>query len=202
MCLMVNPMRNNWHEMPEFIRFANKHNINIWFNTIHRPVEWAIWPLPQPELCKIYEQLSAVQFLKEDRTGSISSYNLAIYKNLVEVQIKNWLLEAPDHEVKQVAEVAAVTETEAKELFEKKMTAFVYAEFNEGEEQKKYRLQNLFLKTAHIAALLNERNGTVDFYKLVLPSPAGIFYNELEKRSVNSLAEDFEHRFIQQTTLS
>src|SRR5690606_3963140 len=49
MCVMVNPMRNNWHEMPEFIRFANKNNVNIWFNTIHRPIEWAIWSLP-PEV--------------------------------------------------------------------------------------------------------------------------------------------------------
>ncbi len=198
MCLMVNPMRNNWHEMPEFIRFVNKHNINIWFNTIHRPIEWAIWSLPRHELSKIYEQLSTVQFTKEDKQGSLASYNMNIYKNLVHVQIMNWLNEATESEKKMVVEISATTELEAKELFEKKMTDFVYTKFNEGEEQKKYRLQNLFLKVNHLTVLLSERNGPIDFYKSVLPSPADVFYQQLETRSLNSLAEDFENRFVQQ----
>ncbi len=178
MCLMVNPMRNNWHEMPEFIRFVNKHNINIWFNTIHRPVEWAIWSLPKNELKKIFEQLNAVQFSKEDRGGSLSTYNLTIYKNLVRVQIKNWLGEATDREVTVVNDVSVVTEAEAKELFERKMTEFVFTKFHEGEEQKKFKLQNLLQKVVQLSDELVERNGEIDFYKVLLQAPADIFYHE------------------------
>lgn len=199
MCLMVNPMRNNWHEMPEFIRFVNKHNINIWFNTIHRPVEWAIWSLPKNKLKKIVEELNAVQFSKQDRGGSLSFYNLAIYKNLVGVQFKNWLSEATDREVTVSNDVSVVSEIEAKELFEKKMTEFIYTKFNEGEEQKKFRIQNLFQRVTQLSALLYERNGSIDFYKILLQAPADIFYQELETRSINSLAEDFENRFVRQT---
>src|SRR5690606_2392207 len=72
LCIMVNPMRNNWHEMPEFIRFVNKHNVNVWFNTIHRPVEWSIWALPSTELERIYKQLSEVTFNKEERNKSLA----------------------------------------------------------------------------------------------------------------------------------
>ena len=200
MCLMVNPMRNNWHEMPEFIRFVNKHNINIWFNTIHRPVEWSIWALPHHELLKVHEQLNAVQFLREDKGGSLSTYNIGIYKNLVGVQIKNWVNEAVGRESLANEKDFTVTETEAKELFEKKMTDFIYSKFNEGEEQKKFRLKNLFEKINQLALLLQERNGAVEFYKTVLQSPPDIFYQQFETRSINSLAEDFENRFVQHTT--
>ena len=200
MCLMVNPMRNNWHEMPEFIRFVNKHNINIWFNTIHRPVEWSIWALPHTELLKVHEQLNAVQFLREDKSGSLSTYNIGIYKNLVGVQIKNWVNEAVGRESLANEKDFTVTETEAKELFEKKMTDFIYSKFNEGEEQKKFRLKNLFEKMNQLALLLQERNGAVEFYKTVLQSPPDIFYEQFETRSINSLAEDFENRFVQHTT--
>ena len=85
MCLMVNPMRNNWHEMPDFVRFVNKNDINIWFNTIHRPVEWSIWALPVPDLKRIHETLSEAIFEKNDRQGSLSSYNISIYDNLFSV---------------------------------------------------------------------------------------------------------------------
>jgi molybdenum cofactor biosynthesis enzyme MoaA len=101
MCLMVNPMRNNWHEMPNFIRFVNKHNINIWFNTIHRPEEWSIWALPSETLEKIHTELSQVLFTKEERTGSLSAYNTGIYNNLVNVQIKNWWKEAGEREIRE-----------------------------------------------------------------------------------------------------
>ena len=201
MCLMVNPMRNNWHEMPEFIRFVNKHNINIWFNTIHRPVEWSIWALPHTELLKVHEQLNAVQFLREDKGGSLSTYNIGIYKNLVGVQIKNWVNEAVGRESLANEKDFTVTETEAKELFEKKMTDFIYSKLNEGEEQKKFRLKNLFEKINQLALLLQERNGAVEFYKTVLQSPPDIFYQQFETRSINSLAEDFENRFVQHSTL-
>lgn len=198
MCLMVNPMRNNWFEMPEFIRFVNKHQINIWFNTIHRPVEWSIWALPYAELEKIHSQLSHVEFTKEEKSGPLSAYSIAIYKNLVSVQIKNWVSEAKEREARIVVPGNVITEAEAKELFGKKITDFIYSKFNEGEEQKKYRLQQLFAKVEQMSEVLKERNGDNEFFKTLSEAPPDIILQQFENHSINSLVESFENRFQQQ----
>ena len=198
MCLMVNPMRNNWFEMPEFIRFVNKHQINIWFNTIHRPVEWSIWALPHAELEKIHAQLSTVEFTKEEKSGGLSAYSIGIYKNLVNVQIKNWVSEAKEREKRVAHTGPAISEADAKVLFEKKITDHIYSKFNEGEEQKKYRLQQLFAKVEQMSKLLQERNGDNEFFKTLSEAPPDIIYQQFETHSVNSLIESFENRLQQQ----
>jgi MoaA/NifB/PqqE/SkfB family radical SAM enzyme len=200
MCLMVNPMRNNWHEMPEFIRFVNKHNINIWFNTIHRPEEWSIWALPYEELKHVYNTLHDTVFSKEEKKNSLSSYNLAIYNNLVNVQIKNWVSEAGERTTRATILTKELTETDAKELMEKKFTDFIYSKFNEGEEQKKYRLQLLFEKLNRVVTILNEQHPQIEFYKTIGDVPADIFYKQLEEQPVPQLVEDFEKQFVTMQT--
>lgn len=198
LCLMVNPMRNNWHEMPEFIRFVNKHNCNIWFNTIHRPKEWSIWALPQNELGNVYQTLRSVKFTKEETSNSLSAYNLGIYNNLVNVQIKNWVREANERESQQEVKTELLDEQTAKEILEKNLTEFIYAGFNEGEEQKKHRLQLIFKKLEQINSQLKERNGEVNFYKSIFQTPADVLYTTLDNKSVNTLVEDFELHLLQQ----
>jgi len=198
MCLMVNPMRNNWHEMPEFIRFVNRQDINIWFNTIHRPVEWAIWSLPADELKHIYHTLASVSFEKP-QTG-IAAYNLGIYKNLVEVQIKNWWREAQEREAVKQLQASKLTAGEAEAVVKKKLTDFIYTHINEGEEQKKYRLDKLHSKLDQINQRVHERNGDIDFYNLIIESPPDVLYTQLESRSVNMLVEEFENFFLQKVS--
>lgn len=196
MCLMVNPMRNNWHEMPEFIRFVNKHNINIWFNTIHRPEEWSIWALPHQELKHIYDTLHSTVFSKEEKKNSLSAYNLGIYNNLVNVQIRNWVNEAAERATRTTIRTEELTEAGAKELMEKKFTDFIYSKFNEGEEQKRYRLQILFEKLNRVVSILKEQHSEIEFYKTIGDVPADIFYKQLEGQTVQQLVEDFERQFV------
>ena len=198
MCLMVNPMRNNWFEMPEFIRFVNKHQINIWFNTIHRPVEWSVWALPHAELEKIHAQLSSIEFTKEEKSGPLSAYSIAIYKNLVNVQIKNWVTEAKAREERAITTGPVISEADAKTLFEQKITDYIYSKFNEGEEQKKYRLQQLFAKVEQMSKVLHERHGDNEFFKTLSEAPSDIIFQQFENHSINSLVESFENRLQQQ----
>lgn len=202
MCLMVNPMRNNWHEMPEFIRFVNKHNINIWFNTIHRPVEWSIWALPHSKISEVYQQLESIVFSKEDRVGSLAAYNIGIYNNLVKVQIKNWVKEAEEREELERTKTSFEIEGDAKEYFEKKLKEYIYANFNEGEEQKKYRLKNAYEKTDALAQQIKLQYGDIELYKLVKDVPPDVFYKQLESRSVSSLVAEFETRFSPTTPVN
>ena len=97
------------------------------------------------------------------------------------------------------ANTAIATESEAKAIFKKRMHEYVYTNFNEGEEQKKYRLDNIYNKTELIVSTLTARNPSIEFYKTILHSPADVFYQQLETRSTNSLVEEFENRFILNT---
>lgn len=197
LCVMVNPMRNNWHEMPDFVRFANKHNVNIWFNTIHRPVEWSIWALPESELKRVYKTLSEAVFSKEESSAQLGNYNIGIFNNLVQVQIKNWVKEAHERETRGVREEVVLTNEKAKELFERKITEYIYSAFNEGEEQKKFKLKKLLEKIDAANKLLEERNGSMEFYVSLYNAPPDIVYREFENRSINSLVEDYENRALQ-----
>ena len=195
MCLMVNPMRNNWHEMPEFIRFVNKHNINIWFNTVHRPEEWSIWALPSSVLTEVYQQLSTATFAREDRTGSLSAYNISIYNNLVNVQIKNWLKEAVEREEREAIKTPIELEEDAQVYFENALRDYIYANFNEGEEQKIYRYKTAIEKTNAIVDRIKASDAGIEFYKIVKDVPADVYYKQMETRSVNDLLVEFQQRF-------
>lgn len=200
MCVMVNPMRNNWHEMPEFIRFTNKHNVNIWFNTIHRPADWAIWSLPSQKLKEIHTSLSSVQFEKEYDYSSITANNIKVYKNLSEVQIKNWWKEAEERAiVENTKQSTSVSSADPELIVKNKLTNFIYEHFKEGEEQKKQRLKELFAKLEKINDTLVQRNSDINFYATIIEAPSDVLYTKLESRSVNSLVEDFENWFLQKS---
>lgn len=199
MCVMVNPMRNNWHEMPEFIKFVNHHELNIWFNTIHRPAEWAIWSLPGAELKNIFESLTKVEFKEDIHQSALAKYNLNLYKNLTQVQIKNWYLEAIERESNEnIKSKSELKDKEMAQHVKKRLEDFVYTHFNEGEEQKKSRLQNLLLKLDKIENLLQERNGDIAFYELIFDIPTDVMYTKIESQSVHSLVEGFENFMLQQ----
>jgi len=93
LCILTNPMPQNWQEMPEFIRFCNEQNTPIWFNTIQSPASCALWALPSDELSHIFNVLSQIKF-KKNPLKSNTTHNVKVYKNLVYHQIYNWLNES------------------------------------------------------------------------------------------------------------
>lgn len=197
MCLMVNPMRNNWHEMPDFVRFANKNKINLWFNTIHRPTEWAIWSLHYKEIENVYNSLSSVIFEERHNNSSLCSYNINLYKNLVEIQIKNWVREAEERVNVEENKTDKINPETAEQIVKEKLRSFIYTYFNEGEEQKKQKLSRIIEKLEQIESILRERNGSIDFYAITINAPPDVLYTKLESRSTNSLVEDFENWYLQ-----
>lgn len=196
MCIMVNPMRNNWHEMPEFVNFVNKHELNLWFNTIHRPVEWAIWSLTSDELEKIHKALRDTKFTESYHQTDKAKYNIGLFENLVNTQFKNWWQEAKEREQVEQIKQSEDSSEDAKEILESKLKNFVYTQVNEGEEQKKHRLELLYSKISEIGEKLKERNGNIDFYPMLIESPTEQLYTKLETKSTNSLVEDFENWFL------
>lgn len=91
-CVMINPMRTNWEEMPSFVDFCNVNNVHLWFNTIVHPEELSIHALDKKELSKIFNSLSKVSFSKNEcMTDYAFIHNTALFDNLVNNQIKKWL---------------------------------------------------------------------------------------------------------------
>jgi len=89
LCIMVNPMRQNWDEMVEFAKWCDKHNVKLWYNTIRYPEHCAIWNLSTETLKEIYNTLQT-EFLKLPRT--LCNYDKV--DHLINNQIQNWLLDS------------------------------------------------------------------------------------------------------------
>lgn len=92
--VMVNPMRNNWHEMIDFVEFADRNEVNLWYNTILYPKSLAIWNLPSEQLKEIYEVLSEKLERYKSRAIRGRKSNIHVAEHLVHNQIKNWLLDS------------------------------------------------------------------------------------------------------------
>lgn len=87
--VMVNPMRNNWKEMPNFLTFCNEHSVYLWYNTIHHPAHLAIWNLSKLELRIIYQSLTDT-FAKiptDNKMGNWEKLN-----HFINNQVKSWYL--------------------------------------------------------------------------------------------------------------
>lgn len=91
LCIMVNPMRNNWWEMPEFVRFTNKNNVHLWYNTIHHPSHLGIWNLPSDKLREILTTLEPqVDQLRPNPSIPITYGNWEKFNHFVNHQVAGW----------------------------------------------------------------------------------------------------------------
>ena len=90
--VMVNPMNNNWWEMPDFVKFTTDNNVNLWYNTIHHPEHLSIWKLPSSDLNVILQTLQPrVQELKPtDFSNFVAHGNWEKLDHFVNKQIVNW----------------------------------------------------------------------------------------------------------------
>jgi len=89
LAIMVNPMRDNWQEMVEFVNWTNTLDVSLWFNTILYPTHLALWNLPTDQLLTIVETL-------ETQLKSISnlSKNYRVIDHFINKQLKTWLLDS------------------------------------------------------------------------------------------------------------
>jgi len=90
--VMVNPMNNNWWEMPNFVKFTTENKVHLWYNTIHHPEHLSIWKLPSSDLNVILQTLEPlVEELKPINTDNYVAYgNWEKLDHFVNKQIRNW----------------------------------------------------------------------------------------------------------------
>jgi molybdenum cofactor biosynthesis enzyme MoaA len=87
--VMVNPMKNNWDEMVNFVEFTDKHQCSLWYNTILYPRDLAIKWLPAEEISKIYTAMAS-----QLEKVPMDTRNRDKAEHLIHNQIKNWILDA------------------------------------------------------------------------------------------------------------
>lgn len=91
--IMINPMRQNWWEMPDFVRWCNERNYHLWFNTVVDPAHTSLMTWDEKNLRNVYEELSKPQNFtvsSDVKYQHIHSSNIRKYENLVHNMVKIW----------------------------------------------------------------------------------------------------------------
>jgi hypothetical protein len=161
LCIMINPMRQNWWEMPDFVNWCNENSVHLWFNTIVRPENQAIWNLASVQLQKIYQQLSEAKINPNNNApGTLYKYNVKTYQNLVHQQIKTWLEEAVERENSRKTLTNQFTDIESllNEVLPRLNDGKSFADFlNELKDDERQKVE-LSLLTVNVDFLVNELN--------------------------------------------
>ncbi len=74
-------MRQNWQEAPDFIRFCNELECQVYFHTVFYPLSSSIHAMPQNELLDIVTYLQGFTFPKET---PVQQKNSLHYRNFVQ----------------------------------------------------------------------------------------------------------------------
>lgn len=182
LCLLVNPMRQNWREMGDFVKFCNKYNIPLWFNTIRYPEEHSLWALPAEQLQEIYDSLSAIR-IKPRIFAPESFHNIKIFNNLVNRQIYQWLQESQQKKENKFEN----EDFDAEKAFYEQMEKYIAEDAgSEAEVQKQIQIIHAKIDTALSSPALTKmsRKG---FYKLAGTMPVAMVYRELMSKSNEEL---------------
>ena len=87
--IMVNPMNMNWEEMIEFVRFTEKHNCTLWYNTVLYPTHVTIKHSSSKDLQKI------ILYLNKEIKKVKGYRNYSEAENLINL-IEVWYLDSVD----------------------------------------------------------------------------------------------------------
>jgi radical SAM protein with 4Fe4S-binding SPASM domain len=186
LCIMINPMRQNWQEMPDFVNFCNDHNIHLWFNTIMRPEDQAIWNLPAEELQKIYDTLSAAIIKpRTTATQQIYNYNVSTYHNLVQHQIKDWLKDAQDRG-KQTRTVYVRGYEEPGDVFWERMQEYLNKKSSNETVKTEKELKS---KIETMASILGNEWDDALAYDTMLRADIAVVYDALANESPEKLSD-------------
>jgi molybdenum cofactor biosynthesis enzyme MoaA len=94
----TNPMRQNWEEMPDFVRWCDERGLYLTFNTVVHPDHMSLRTLPASELRAVHGTLAAVELapvLHGD--PDVTRHNHAQYADVIST-VAGWLAEAEQRE--------------------------------------------------------------------------------------------------------
>ncbi len=189
--MSVNPMQQNWWEMPGYVEFCNEHNVPVWFNTIVYPHKNALWTLPPDELGKVYGELSATGMPSQKNANeSTFNNNSTNYRNLLEGQIKSWWKEAQQREQEKADIPKNELQAKATEYFNRNLLDYFFNDHYLTEGYKRSRIKSLKEKLVAIEGHLNGEKEKL--YSYLYLKPISIVVKELAGKSALDLAENWK----------
>ncbi|WP_298510418.1 twitch domain-containing radical SAM protein [uncultured Kordia sp.] len=75
------PMRINWHELPDTVRYCTEQDIKLFFNQVDSPINMSLTTLPVEELQKVIDTLKAEE--PKLPTTEVALENLKNYRELI-----------------------------------------------------------------------------------------------------------------------
>lgn len=95
LCIMVNPMRMNWDELPAYVRWCDERDVALWFNTVRYPADVALATLPAEELRHIHKELSRARFPRRALGRQwLFERNRGVFERFRDHQLPAWIDEA------------------------------------------------------------------------------------------------------------
>lgn len=183
--ILVNPMRQNWSEMPDFINFCNERNIPVWFNTVQHPEQYALWSLKADELEKIYNQLSTCSFSGKPIIKE-SYHNAKVYENFLQKQVKIWLSDAIDRNT-AIKDNQDNSDNNSEELFFNKIQKKLEKEDPAGNaKEKTEQIKNIINQVFKQVPKNIDRNY---FFTLAKEIPAEHIIREISSSDIEFLAK-------------
>ena len=84
------PMKNNWREIPDMVRFANSMNATLFYNSVYYPASLSLMNLPVGELVEIAAYLARAELLE---SSAIEKHNKQKY-NDQQSEIRSYIKKA------------------------------------------------------------------------------------------------------------
>jgi MoaA/NifB/PqqE/SkfB family radical SAM enzyme len=112
-------MRQNWREVPDFIRLCNNYNAVATLHKVWHPFQNALHNLPRTELEEIYIFLNSQSFIANN---ALEKQNVSHHQYFVDI-VKEWMENAP--KVKASVPLFPPLNIEKEENYQKLLTIFI-----------------------------------------------------------------------------
>ncbi len=130
MGVSVNPLRKNWSEIKNYVDICNEKDVYLWFNTIVYPFDEALWTWGAEKLTKVYSVLSSQKPNPKtaDCRKEVYDSNVTNFRNLVEVQIKNWWTDAKRKEEQKLKDADSMSDKQMLASLRDNLVGYVYSD--------------------------------------------------------------------------
>jgi len=199
------PMRSNWEELPNFVRFANKNDASVFFHMVWNPEHQALWNLDSNTLKEISDRLSKAELPKTTKAEKRNYKKYIDYLNL----IRKWETDSKEREVQaalegeqeRIKEERASQENleaiAAREAYFEPMVASMGAQQVLMTELKKYLASQEISAQNNKHLLLNKYHEQLSWLSSQLPkkiSSEAVFESLLARRPIENVAAENGYR--------
>lgn len=185
--LKICPMRQNWRELPDFLKYWNDREVTVIFNTVLFPSYCALWNLRAVELEEIIAFLVKYQFPEGSETQKA---NHGRYKNLIN-QISTWHQEALSREEKGYTSTKSITDL--KEILNLNIEEYILNEQALTDEEKKADIEKYHSIADQMFTYVEEEDKLRNALIYMIGYPVDRLVAEMEARTL----EKFKQRVRQ-----